>query len=102
MDLSEQGLHMFFKPWQVIALEAIWKSSTALNSREVWEAVKLKTTISRASVINFLKVSHKNGFLDKDTTTGKGGHRGLYSGKYDEQGTKEYLKKVFKERLDKL
>ena len=102
MDLTQEGLLMFFKDWQVIALNALWNSSTALNSREVWEAVNIQTSISRASVINFLEASHENGLLIRDSTTGKGGHHGLYSAKYEEQGTKQYLKKVFKEHLDKL
>ena len=93
---------MFFKEWQLYALQSLWKSNGSLTSREVWEAVNKKTKISRASVINFLEASHENGLLERDTTTGKGGHRGIYSAKYDEQGTKEYLKKVFKEHLDKL
>ena len=102
MDLTQEGLLMFFKDWQVIALETLWGSSEALNSRMVWEAVNRKTSISRASVINFLEASHENGLLERGSTTGKGGHSGLYSTKYDDQDTKEYLKKVFKEHLDKL
>ena len=102
MDLSQQGLHMFFKDWQVLALQALWGSSEALNSREVCDAINEKTSISRASVINFLEASYENGLLERETTTGKGGHYGLYTAKYDEQGTKDYLKKLFTERLNKL
>jgi len=102
MDITESGLRMFFKDWQIKALETLWKSSQPLNSREVWEAVNREISISRASIINFLEASHENGLLDRDSTTGKGGHRGLYSSKYDERGTKQYLKKSFKEHLEKL
>jgi hypothetical protein len=53
MDLSQDGLLMFFKDYQVKALRTLWSSEEGLNSRQVWEAVGEKN-ISRASVINFL------------------------------------------------
>ncbi len=72
-----------------------------MNSRQVWEAVGEKD-ISRASVINFLASAVENGLLEMTTTTGKGGHRGIYRPKYNEDGTIEVIRKVFKERLDSL
>ncbi len=101
MDLSEQGLLMFFKEYQLNALKAIWKSEKGLNSREVWEAVGVDR-ISRASIINFLQDAVENGLLDKYEITGKGGHRGIYTPKHDEDGTRAYLTKIFKERLESL
>ena len=41
-----------------------------------------------------------NGLLVKHEITGKGGHRGIYTPKYDETGTIRYLKRLFKQRLD--
>ena len=101
MDLSQSGLHMFFKDYQVQALRALWSSEKGLNSREVLEAVGEKN-ISRASVINFLASAVENGLLDVSFETGKGGYRGIYKPKYNEEGTIEVIKKVFKERLDRL
>jgi predicted transcriptional regulator len=101
MDLTENGLLMFFKDYQLKALEALWSSEKGLSSKEVWEAVG-SNQISRASIINFLEDSYENGLLDKREITGKGGHRGIYSPRFDEAGTKEYLEKVFKERLEAL
>ena len=101
MDLSQDGLLMFFKDYQVKALRTLWSSDKGLNSRQVWEAVGEKN-ISRASVINFLASAVENGLLDVTYETGKGGHRGIYKPKYNEEGTKEVIRKVFKERLDVL
>ena len=58
--------------------------------------------ISRASIINFLADAVENGLLKMNTTTGKGGYWGIYRPRYSEDGTKEVIKKVFKERLDSL
>jgi predicted transcriptional regulator len=92
---------MFFKPYQVKALEALWGSGVGLSSREVWEAVGIYE-ISRASVINFLNDAVEYGLIMVTQITGKGGHRGIYTPMFDEEGTKKYLVKVFKERLDAL
>ena len=100
MDLSKDGLEMFFKPWQVEALRALWNSKEAMSSRDVWDAVS--TDISRASVINFLEAMAQSGILDKSEITGKGGHRGMYTPKYDEDGTKDFLKKMFMDKLNEL
>jgi len=101
MDLTQEGLLMFFKPYQLDALKALWTSNRGMNTREVWDAVG-SDKISRASVINFLADAAENGLLDMTTMMGKGGHRGIYAAKYDEAGTKEYIKNIFKQRLDQL
>ena len=100
MDLNKNGLLMFFKPYQLQVMEALWATSEAMNSRQCWEV--LDGDRSRASVINFLEATHKIGLLDKHEITGKGGHRGMYKPTYDKQGTIEHLKKLFKARLDEL
>ncbi len=100
MDLSESGLLMFFKPYQLQIMEALWASSDPLNSRQCWEAIDKDR--SRASVINFLESAHKQGLLDKHEITGKGGHRGMYTPTYDKQGTIKFFKKIFGDRLNEL
>jgi len=99
MDLSKEGLQMFFKDYQLDALKVIWESGRGINSREVWEAVG-ENRVSRASIINFLEEATRNGLLEKRLETGKGGHHGVYSSPMGEKGTREYLKKVFREKLD--
>lgn len=101
MDTTLQGLEMFFKDYQVKALKALWGSNPGMLSREVWDAVGADS-ISRASIINFLNDCVENDLLEVEYITGKGGHRGLYRPKRNEAETKEYLKKVFKEKLDTL
>ena len=89
MDLSEKGLQMFFKDYQIDALKAIWEHNE-LNSRQVWEAVG-SDRISRASIINFLEDAVENGLLEKYEVTGKGGHRGIYRHKYTEPEFKQHI-----------
>ena len=101
MDMTQEGLHMFFKDYQVKTLKALWESNPGMISREVWEAVGADS-ISRASVINFLKDCIENDLLQVEYVTGKGGYRGIYKPKRNEAETKEYLKKAFKEKLETL
>ena len=104
LDLSETGLGMFFKPYQVESLDLLWNSEETLSSRQVWEQVneKLPGTISRASIINFLNASVENSLLNYVETTGKGGHRRLYSSKMSKPETSTFLSEVVRERLQTL
>lgn len=101
MNLNQKGLRMFFKDYQVEAFKALWSSPKEMSSKEVWEAVGEKT-ISRASIINFLVEMADLGFLERSEKSGKGGHRGIYTPKYDEEGMKRVLKKMFMEKLEAL
>ena len=104
LDLSETGLAMFFKPYQVASLDLIWNSEENLSSRQVWEQVneQLPGTISRASIINFLNASVDLGLLNYIETTGKGGYRRLYSSKLSKPETCTFLVEIVKERLQTL
>jgi Fe2+ or Zn2+ uptake regulation protein len=104
LDLSETGLDMFFKPYQISSLELLWSSEETLSSRQVWEQVNLRLpgSISRASIINFLNASVENGLLDYVEITGKGGYRRLYSSKLDRPETTSFLSQVVKDCLQTL
>ena len=104
VELSETGLEMFFKPYQIASLELLWNSEETLSSRQVWEKVNkvLPGTISRASIINFLNASVENGLLDFVETTGKGGYRRLYSSKLSKVEASSYLSEIVKDRLQTL
>ena len=65
-------------------------------------AQSVENEISRASVINFLDEMTENGLLTKHEITGKGGHRGIYKTLHDEVETREYLKTIFREKLELL
>ena len=104
LDLSETGLGMFFKPYQIISLDILWNSEETLSSRQVWEQAneQLPGTISRASIINFLNASVENGLLNYVETTGKGGYRRLYSSKLTKPETSTFLSGMVKDRLQTL
>ena len=104
LDLTETGLEMFFKPYQIISLDILWNSEETLSSRQVWEQAneQLPGTISRASIINFLNASVENGLLDYVETTGKGGYRRLYSSKLSKPETSTFLSGIVKDRLQTL
>lgn len=55
MDTSKTGLEMFFKPWQVQALDHLQQiHPRGANSRGVHRAVSRKNAISRTSIIIFI------------------------------------------------
>jgi len=78
MDLTREGLLMFFKEYQVAALEALWGNNDGMSSRDSWDAVGVDS-ISRASIIYFLYTGVENDLLTVEYVTGKGGHRGSIS-----------------------
>jgi predicted transcriptional regulator len=99
VDTSSEGLEMVLKDYQETALRYLWRlDGGGASSRDVWvqvnEDLKGKRTISRASIINFLNSMVDEGVLSYTEITGKGGHRRIYSAKYDEAGFKEYIAKV--------
>ncbi|MCK4702206.1 hypothetical protein KAT55_02500, partial [Candidatus Bathyarchaeota archaeon] len=75
MDMTQEGLHMFLKDYQVKILKALWEFNESMSSRDVW-VTGGPDSISRASVINFLNDCLENDLLEADYITGKGGHRG--------------------------
>ncbi len=98
VDTSSEGLEMVLKDYQEAALRYLWRlDGGGASSRDVWvqvnEDLRGKRTISRASIINFLNSMVDEGVLSYTETTGKGGHRRIYSAKYDEAGFKEYIAK---------
>jgi hypothetical protein len=99
VDTSSEGLAMVLKDYQEVALRYLWRlDGEGASSRDVWVQVNDdltgKRTISRASIINFLNSMVDEGVLNYTEITGKGGHRRIYSAKYDEAGFKQYIAKV--------
>ena len=97
-DTREDGFRTVVKDYQEVAFRYLWRlDGGGASSRDVWVNVNKdlmgKSTISRASIINFLNSMVDEGALDYTETTGKGGHRRIYSSKYDEAGFKEYVAK---------
>jgi hypothetical protein len=104
MDLSKTGLDMFFKPYQITALNILWRSSEPLSSRQVWKQAntEMTETISRASIINFLNASVDFGLLTFDEVTGKGGYHRIYSPKLSKFEAKAHITKIVNEHLQTL
>ena len=99
IDTSEEGLRMIIKDYQEAALRYLWRlGGEGASSRDVWvqvnEDLKGERTISRASIINFLNAMVDEGMLNYTETTGKGGHRRIYSMRYDEAGFKEHVARL--------
>jgi hypothetical protein len=99
VDTSGEGLAMVLKDYQEVALRYLWRlDGEGASSRDVWmqvnEDLMGKRTISRASIINFLNSMVDESVLNYTEITGKGGHRRIYSAKYDEAGFKQYIAKV--------
>ena len=109
-NTEKDGLITILKDYQEVALKYIWGlDGRGASSREVWVNVNKvmrtdtsqRDSISRASVINFLNNMFDEGALNNSEITGKGGHRGIYSAKYDEAGFKEYMaKKIISKMLE--
>jgi len=79
-DSKGNGLSTVFFDYEIEALHFLWtKRGEYKTSREVWQQVSRKLTISRASIINSLNKMAKMNVLEYKETTGKGGHRGLYA-----------------------
>ena len=97
MDLSKNGYEMFFKDYQIHALQYLWSVGGGI-SRDVWLQVNTRLegsisrpSISRASIINYLNDMVDNGILRYEERTGKGGHHRIYYHNYNESQLREYL-----------
>ena len=81
IDLSKDGLAMFFKPYEVLAWHVLWNTPMPIGSGDVWARVSKvmgHDTISRTSIIFFLNRQCDLGFMDWNDATGKGGHCRMY------------------------
>ena len=93
-DTSQTGLRAVLKGYQEIALRVIWESSGPLGSKVVMDQVNKRledSTISRASIINFLEDMREMGILNGEERTGKGGHHWVYSPSMNEYQFKQFI-----------
>jgi predicted transcriptional regulator len=96
-DPEKKGLAKILRNYQAEALKSLWKNSEkGLTSREVHEYVngKIDSSISRASIINFLKLMADERVLDYETRPGKGGMRPIYTPRMNESEFKKYVAKT--------
>jgi len=105
-DTGKDGFRTVVKDYQEAAFRYLWRLGGAgASSRDVWVNVNKdlmgKRTISRASIINFMNHMVEEGAVNYTEITGKGGHRRIYTAKYDEEGTKRYMaKKIISKLLE--
>jgi len=101
-DTKEDGFRTVVKDYQEAALRYLWRlDGGGASSRDVWVNVNKvmrtdpsqRDSISRASIINFMNHMVDEGAVNYTEITGKGGHRRIYTAKYDEEGTKQYMAK---------
>ncbi len=93
-DPEKNGLAKILRNYQIEALKSLWKNSEkGLTSREVYEYVngKIDGSISRASIINFLKEMADERVLNYKERTGKGGHHRVYTPRLNESEFKKYV-----------
>ena len=93
IDTSKTGLEMFFKPWQIQALDHLQTiNPQGANSGAVHRVVNQKTKINRTSIYNFLNYCVDEGLVTYDLSTGKGGHHRVNAITIAEKGLLEHLK----------
>jgi predicted transcriptional regulator len=91
---EKKGFAKVLQEYQIEALKSVWKNSEkGLTSREVSEYTngKIDGSISRASIINFLKTMADEGVLNYIERTGKGGYHRVYSPRLNESELKTYV-----------
>ena len=91
---EKKGLTKILRNYQQEALKSLWKNSEkGLAPSEVHEYVsrKIDGSISRASIINFLKAMADEGVLNFKERTGKGGHHRVYTPRLNESEFKTYV-----------
>jgi hypothetical protein len=105
-DTDEEGFRTIIRGWQETALRIIWGSKIPLTTREVWIGVNSglegALSISRASIINFLKAMDEEGVLTFEEETAKGGYRRRYSPSLDEEGFKLHVVRKVISKLSKM
>jgi len=93
LDLSESGMKMFFKEYQIVVLDVLFDNPDGLNSRQVWQKTNeiIPNTISRASIINFLNSLVDLEILEHKEISGKGGYRRIYWHQYSKNDLSKFL-----------
>jgi len=87
---------MVFRPYQEVIMDYLWRTPGHWVSSVVWERAndvlwKTGSSISRASVINFLNRMVDEGVLIYREETGKGGARRLYTPVHSKSEFKKWL-----------
>jgi len=104
-DTSKKGLETVMKEYQAICMEFLWeKGEKGGSTREAWLHINKilipkEKTISRASIIQFMRKMEEKGILKYWERTGKGGYHRIYAPLLDEAKFKELIAKRVIEKL---
>ena len=82
------------RDYQLEALNHLWKNGeNGQNTRQTYEYVngKIEGSISRASIINFLKAMADEGVIEYTERGGKGGMHRVYTPRLNESEFKIYV-----------
>jgi hypothetical protein len=95
-DPSLPRIRKVLKEHEELALRYFWEGENEpTGTKIVWEYVNGRlprgSSISRATIVNFLSWMAEEGVLGYEVTTGKGGHYNLYYAKLDEKGFEKYV-----------
>ena len=100
IDTTKTGIEAVLKPYQYGIITHILDKKEGISSGNMHAHLEFQGyKISRASVINYLQALSKNGIINQETGTGKGGERGIYSAKLN---FKDILTNIVETVMDKL
>lgn len=112
VDLSKPGIEKFIlKKYQIWAMRHVWNryadNEKPADSGSTWRYVneilkEEKEKKSRASIIFFLDDKAEEGLLIKNTTTGKGGEKGLWTPNPEYPDEETFLKKMTDSAIEEL
>ena len=106
VDLSQDGLPMFFKDWQIPIINELLSKAQEWKTAEVYEYVNgllpEGRSISRASVIFFLRDMAEENLFEYKEETGKGGHHRVYWGVMTVPEFLECARCKFNEKIDEM
>ena len=92
---SQSGLRKVLKEHEEFALRYFWDENEEGGSKDVWLYVNEKlgeeNSISRATIINFLRALVEEGILNSRKVSGKGGYHDIYSPKMDERAYRKHV-----------
>ena len=95
---DEPGIRKTLKEWEELALRHVWDSGEGgASSSEVWRAVNVTLSKSRASIFFFLEDMVELSILGYTMESGKGGWHRRYTPHLDERG---YIKHMIKSNLE--
>jgi predicted transcriptional regulator len=82
IDTTKTGIEAVLKPYQYGIITYILDKKENITSSEMHAHLEFQGyTVSRASVINYLKKLAESGIIGMKQKTGKGGYHGVYSAK---------------------